>query len=344
MEERIAILGIESSCDETSASVVVDGREILSCVVASQIDRHAKFKGVVPEIASRAHLEVINSVVEEALIKADVEFGELDAISAVNMPGLVGSLLIGLTTGKAYAWASGKKFIAVNHVHAHAYGAIMGSSEPERVFPAIALLVSGGHTSIFLCESPIEMRLLGASQDDAAGEAFDKVASILGLGYPGGPAIDRIARGGNPAAIRFKRTWLGKGSLDFSFSGIKTAVLYRVRGTDLSRGDSSHLSENERADIAASFQAAVVEVLVEKAIIACKRYEILRLIVGGGVAANSYLREKLIERTDEEGIELIIAPIELCTDNAAMVAGLAYHKYREGLFDDLDCSVKSTGL
>ncbi len=338
----ITILGLESSCDETSAAVVVDGREILSCVIASQIDRHAKFKGVVPEIASRAHLEVINSVVDDAMSQAGIKFHQLDAISAVNMPGLVGSLLIGLTTGKTFAWALGKKFIAVNHVHAHAYGAVMEYSSDA--FPAIAILVSGGHTSIFLCNSPIEMKLLGATQDDAAGEAFDKVASILGLSYPGGPEIDKIAKKGNPQAIKFKRTWLAKDSLDFSFSGIKTAVLYDVRGKDLSLPDSSHLTERQRADIAASFQAAVVEVLVEKAILACKQQNLRRLIVGGGVAANSYLRKQLAERSEQEGIELIIAPLKLCTDNAAMVAGLAYHKYCKGQFDGLDCPVKSTGL
>ncbi len=342
--DGITILGIESSCDETSAAVVVDGKKILSCIVASQIDKHAKFKGVVPEIASRAHLEVINSVVDNALERCKIDFSQLDAIAAVNMPGLVGSLLIGLTTAKTYAWALEKKFIAVNHVHAHAYGALMGTNNPEQCFPAIALLVSGGHTSIFFCDGPTRMKLLGATQDDAAGEAFDKVASILGLGYPGGPAIDRIAKKGNPEAIRFKRTWLKKDSFDFSFSGIKTAVLYYVRGNDLSKPDSSHLTDKEIADIAASFQASVVEVLVEKAILACKSHNISRLIVGGGVAANSYLRDKLFIRTQEEGIELIIAPFELCTDNAAMVAGLAYHKYRNGEFAGLDCSVKSTGL
>ena len=342
MKSNVRILGLESSCDETSAAVVENGRGILSCVVASQIPLHAKFRGVVPEIASRAHLESMNSVVEKAMKDAGVAFAEIDAIAAVSMPGLIGSLLAGLTTAKTYSWVLNKKFISINHVHAHAYGAVMDYE--KNAFPAIALLVSGGHTSIFLCKGPLEMTLIGATQDDAAGEAFDKVATVLDLGYPGGPAIDKIAKTGNPKAVRFPRTLLGKESLDFSFSGIKTSVLYHVRGVDLAKPDSSHLTEQERADIAASFQEAVVDVLVGKAVRACKQHNIFRLLVGGGVAANSCLRERLACRSSEENIELILANLSLCTDNAAMVAGLGYHKYIRGAFSGLEAPARSTGL
>ncbi|MFA5863232.1 MAG: tRNA (adenosine(37)-N6)-threonylcarbamoyltransferase complex transferase subunit TsaD [Phycisphaerae bacterium] len=338
--KRVYILGIESSCDETSAAVVVDGREVLSCVVASQDELHAKFKGVVPEIASRAHLEKINIIVGQALEQAKLSFDQIDAVAAVNTPGLVGSLLIGFTAGKTLAWALGKPLLAIHHVQAHAYGAVLGY--PGDAFPAIAFLVSGGHTSLYICNNPLQMQSIGSTQDDAAGEAFDKVACILDLPFPGGPMIDKIAREGNPQAVRFPRTWLAKESLDFSFSGLKTAVLYHIRGTDLSRPDSSHLSAQEKSNIAASFQAAVVEVLVEKAIHACRQFEMKRLLVGGGVAANSYFRRQLSDRTQQEKIELILAKPKLCTDNAAMVAGLAYHKFQSRQFANLSENVIST--
>jgi N6-L-threonylcarbamoyladenine synthase len=336
----ITILGIESSCDETSASVVVGGRDVLSCVVASQDEFHAKFRGVVPEIASRAHLEKINLVVTQALEEAGVSMDQVDAIAAVNTPGLVGCLLIGFTAAKTYAWTLGKPLIAIHHVQAHAYGAVLNHC--GQAFPGVAFLVSGGHTSLYRCENPLEMETVGCTQDDAAGEAFDKVASILDLPFPGGPAIDKLARTGNPKACRFPRTWLGKESLDFSFSGLKTAVLYHVRGKDLSRPDSSHLTEQEKADVAASFQAAVVEVLVEKAVLACRKFGMDKLLVGGGVAANSYFRGQLADRTAQEQIELILAKPKLCTDNAAMVAGLAWHKFVAGRFADWNENVIST--
>jgi N6-L-threonylcarbamoyladenine synthase len=209
-------------------------------------------------------------------------------------------------------------------------------------FPAIAFLVSGGHTSLYVCSDPLHMEVIGSTQDDAAGEAFDKIANILDLPFPGGPMIDKLAKEGNTKAIRFPRTWLGRESLDFSFSGLKTAVLYHVRGNDLGKPDSSHLTTQEKADVAASFQAAVVEVLVEKAIAACRRYDRRHLLVGGGVAANSYFRNQLMERTAKEQIELILAKPKLCTDNAAMVAGLAYYKYVAGLFADWSENVVST--
>jgi N6-L-threonylcarbamoyladenine synthase len=337
------ILGIESSCDETSVAVVADGREVLSCAVASQNELHEKFKGVVPEIASRAHLEKINLMIEAALTDAKIGFDQIDAVAAVYRPGLVGSLLIGFTAGKTLAWALSKPLLAVHHVHAHAYGAVLNyAAEAKYAFPSVAFLVSGGHTSLFKCHDPLTMELIGSTQDDAAGEAFDKVACILDLGYPGGPLIDKLAKEGNTKAVHFPRTWLKKAPLDFSFSGLKTAVLYHVRGRDLSKPDSSHLTRQEKADIAASFQAAVVEVLVEKAVLACRETGYNKLLVGGGVAANSYFRQELTERTSREKIELIMAPMRLCTDNAAMVAGLAYHQYTAGQFAALDASVCST--
>lgn len=344
MKGNTLILGIESSCDETSVAIVADGKDLLGCEVASQIPLHARFKGVVPEIASRAHLECINTLLYELMDTAGVGFKEITAISAVNRPGLVGSLLVGLTTAKTISWVLEKPFIAINHIHAHIYGAAMSYEKgPSSAFPAVGLVVSGGHTSIYKCISPLDMELLGSTQDDAAGEAFDKVATILDLPYPGGPAIDKLARNGRADAINFPRTWLDRDRFDFSFSGIKTAVLYYVKGKDLSFPDSSHLTEQEKADIAASFQAAVVEVLVEKSIGACKRYNINRLLVGGGVAANSFLRRELVRRTAEENIELVLPDLRFCTDNAAMVAGLGYWRYINGLFDPLDIDVSSVG-
>lgn len=341
-QARTAILGIETSCDETAAAVVVDGRDVLSSVVASQDELHAKFRGVVPEIASRAHLERINLIVEEAINQAGLELGQLDVVAGVNTPGLIGSLLIGFTAAKTYAWALAVPLIDVNHLYAHAYGALMSESgHVGSNLPAVALIVSGGHTSLFYHRSPLEIEPIGRTLDDAAGEAFDKVATILDLPYPGGPAIDQLARQGDSEAISFPRTWLGAGSFDFSFSGIKTAVLYHVRGTDLSRPDSSHLSDQQRADIAASFQAAVVEVLVEKSIRACCQFQVSTLLVGGGVAANRYLRDRLTDRCRAERIELLLAEPRMCTDNAAMVAGLAWHKYQAGLFADLAEGVAS---
>jgi len=331
------ILGIETSCDETAAAVVGRGNDVLSNVVASQFDLHAKFGGVVPEIASRAHIERINSIIDEALAQAGVEPDQLCAVAGVNSPGLVGSLLIGFTAAKTLAWSWGKPLITIDHLQAHAYAASMTVHEP--VWPAVALIVSGGHTALFLCHDALEMQFLGGTSDDAAGEAFDKVANILDLGYPGGPAIQEIAQQGDAAAVNFPRTFLGKDSLEFSFSGIKTAVLYHVRGTDLGRPDSSHLSAQQRADIAASFQQAMVDVLVGKAMLACERSRIRRLILGGGVAANRALRQQMRRACEERDFSLFLPPLWLCTDNAAMVAGLARHKYLAGDFAGLDTSV-----
>ncbi len=339
--DPVRILGIESSCDETAAAIVEGGRSVISSVVASQDSLHAKFRGVVPEIASRAHLERINLIVAEAIERARMQLEDVAAVAAVNKPGLVGSLLIGFTAAKTYAWSLGKPLIDINHLNAHAYGAVLTEGNHVK-FPAVALIVSGGHTSLFLWKTPLDFQQVGKTQDDAAGEAFDKVATILALPYPGGPAIDKLAKDGNARAIRFPRTYLDKNSLNFSNSGIKTAVLYHVRGNKLDRPDSSHLSQQDKADVAASFQAAVVDVLVDKAVQACRRYDVQNLVLGGGVAANSHLRDTLTERCDSEQIALSMSDRSMCTDNAAMVAGLAFHKFQARTFTQLDGQVVST--
>ncbi len=353
------ILGVETSCDETAAAVVRDGREVLSSSVASQDDLHARFGGVVPEVACRAHIEVITYTMREAMDGAGVAPCELGAVAAVNGPGLVGALLIGLTAAKTFAWYHKLPLVAVNHVAAHVYAANLLPSALE--YPVVGLVASGGHTSLCYARSPADIEFVGATIDDAAGEAFDKVACLLGLGYPGGSAIEKVASRGNPAKIRFPRARLGeKGSLDFSFSGLKTAVLYHVcgqdggkRGTDVPpvKKDSSDLvkgrsqrdggaacplSDQEIADVAASFQEAVVDVLVTKSIAACKRVGCPRLTIGGGVSSNGRLREKLARTAKKEGIRLFVPELKYCTDNAAMVAGLGFHLFGEGRIAPLD--------
>ena len=334
VEQNLAILAIETSCDETAASVVVDGREVLSSIVASQDELHGRYGGVVPEIASRAHIERINSVIEHALGQAKVSPSDLAAVAVANRPGLIGSLLVGVSAAKTLAWGWQKPLIDINHVQAHIYAAQLGV-DGAGVFPAVALVVSGGHSSLYHCRGPLDVELLGRTIDDAAGEAFDKVASILKLGYPGGPAIDKLAGQGDSGAIKFPRSWLSKGSLDFSFSGIKTAVLYHVRGQD-ARVSKAAPDEQSRADIAASFQQAVVDVLVGKTMLALQQQGVACVIVGGGVCANSALREAMGVACRQANAKLFLAPRQYCTDNAAMVAGLAYHKLRAGLSADLD--------
>jgi N6-L-threonylcarbamoyladenine synthase len=336
-----AILAIETSCDETAAAVVADGRDVRSNVVASQIDLHAKYGGVVPEIASRAHIEWLDGVVAEALDDAAIKPNDLDAIAVTNRPGLVGALLIGVTAAKTLAWAWNKPLVAVDHIQAHAYSAAMALEHDP--FPAVVLVVSGGHTSLYHVRTPIEMERLGCTTDDAAGEAFDKVATILGLGYPGGPVIDRTAAKGDPRAIDFPRTMLGKDSLDFSFSGIKTAVLYHVNGPGKTSGGLEKLSDGEIADIAASFQAAVVDVLVRKTLMAVRRTGVRTVLAGGGVAANSHLRDRLGAGCAEAGAAVHLAPFALCTDNAAMIGGLAYHRLTNGHTVELDLPAMAQG-
>lgn len=333
------MLAIETSCDETSAAVLRDGREVLSNIVASQSDLHARYAGVVPEIAARAHIERIAPVVERALSDAQAGYGEIDAIAVTDGPGLVGSLIVGVTAAKTLALALDRPLIAVDHIEAHATSAALVAE--GALWPAIALVVSGGHTSIYLVRDGLEIELLGQTIDDAAGEAFDKVAAMLELGFPGGPAIDRLAQTGNPAAIRFPRSLMGEPTLDFSFSGVKTAVLYHVFGPGHKYGEPKRLPAAELADVVASFQAAVVEPLVKKTLVAAQRHGVGHVVVGGGVAANSALRSALCSACAEAGLRLTLTPMKYCTDNAAMIASLGWRRWQAGLVADLSLEPRS---
>ena len=309
------VLAIETSCDETAAAVVVDGRRILSSVVSSQVDLHAAFGGVVPEVAGRAHVDLLTPVVGEAMRRAEVEASDLDAVGATIGPGLIGSLLVGVSAAKAYSLAWGVPFVGVNHMEGHLHAAFL--EDPEMALPAVVLLVSGGHTMLILMTAEGRYRLLGETIDDAAGEAYDKVARFLGLGYPGGPVIDRLAAEGDPEAVAFPRGLRGEG-LDFSFSGLKTSVINYVRkNPDVST-----------EDIAASFQAAVVDVLVEKARAAAAQHDARSICIGGGVAANSALREAIVNAARADGRAAFIPSRAMCTDNAAMVGATAWYRLR----------------
>lgn len=342
--KRINILGIETSCDETAAAVVADGRLVKSSVVASQTKLHAKYGGVVPELASRAHLEKICPVINAALEQANVTKDDLDAIAVANQPGLTVALIVGVTAAKTLCITWQKPLIAINHLHAHMQSALLNQSDVE--LPAAALIVSGGHTSLYDYNSPLEPRLLGCTIDDAAGEAFDKVAMILNLPYPGGPSIEKAAKDGDQDAINFPRTMLSKDSLDFSFSGIKTAVLYHCQGQDM-KGENriASMSQKEIADIAASFQKAVVDVLVEKTRRGAEKIGAKTVLLGGGVAANTALRNALQQMCDSliPPMKLLVADKRYCTDNAVMVASLAYHKYKARLFADLSLEPNASG-
>ena len=305
------VLGIESSCDETAAAVLVDGRRILSNVVASQDDVHAPFGGVVPELASRRHLEIVLPVVERALVEAGVRVEDVDGIAVTQGPGLVGSLLVGCTIAKSLAYVHGKPLVGVNHLEGHVYAAFLTDDPPEH--PFLALVVSGGHTALYHARAPLHYALVGQTRDDAAGEAFDKVAKLLGLGFPGGPLIQRAAEHGDPRAIAFPPARMRDGTRDFSFSGIKTAVSLHVKR-------QGPLSAEAVADIAASFQAAAVRMLVRRTISASLDLGIKRLVLTGGVAANGPLRQALGAEAAEHGIRLHVPPRNLCTDNAAMIA------------------------
>jgi N6-L-threonylcarbamoyladenine synthase len=310
---ELLVLGIETSCDETAAACVRGGREVLSSVVSSQVDLHARYGGVVPEIASRAHSELIIPVTAQAMVEAGVDAGGLDVVAATTGPGLIGALLVGVSAAKALALTWGLPFVAVNHLEAHLYAALL--EEPELQFPLVVLLVSGGHTMLIEMVDHGEYRLLGQTLDDAAGEAFDKVARFLGLGYPGGPAVDQIALQGDPEAVAFPRAMMDDG-LDFSFSGLKTAVVNHVR---------EH-PEVSTADVAASFQAAVVEVLVAKARRAAREVGAAALALGGGVAANSLLREQFLGACADDGIQGFLPSRSMCTDNAAMIAAAGWYR------------------
>ncbi len=324
---KFVTMGIESSCDETSVSIVLDGREILSNIISSQIKVHKVFGGVVPEIASRHHLENINSVTDSAMEEAGVSWEDIDLIGVTYGPGLVGALLIGIASAKAYSLAKNIPLVGVHHIQGHISANYI--AYPELEPPFMALVISGGHTNIVEVNDYNQCQVLGSTRDDAAGEAFDKVARVIGLGYPGGPLIDQYAKEGNPEAIEFKRVYLEKGSLDFSFSGIKTGVLNYVNSMKQAGKEISV------PDVAASFQASVLEVTVNKTIGAAVSMKKDKIVMAGGVAANSELRRRMQEACKKNGIELFCPPPVLCTDNAAMIACAAYYKYKAGGRDDL---------
>ncbi|MAE63365.1 MAG: tRNA (adenosine(37)-N6)-threonylcarbamoyltransferase complex transferase subunit TsaD [Phycisphaeraceae bacterium] len=334
------VLGIESSCDETAAAVVADGWSVRSNVIASQHELHRKYDGVVPEIASRAHIERILPVVDEALREGGATLDDVEAVAVGHRPGLIGSLLVGVSAAKALAWAAGKPFVGIDHIqaHLHAAGMVKAADDADRPrieFPCVGLVVSGGHTSLFDVDGPMSIRLIGKTIDDAVGEAYDKAAVILGAGYPGGPAVDRLAAQGDAAAHDLPKSTLGSSSLDFSFSGLKTALLYTVRGRPQGRGrgarferSADDLTDAARADLAASFQAAAIGVLVlklERALdaLAAGGRAPRGVIIGGGVSANALLRAEAIELSDRRGVPVHVPPMPFCLDNAAMIAGLA---------------------
>ena len=314
------LLAIESSCDETAAAVLQDGTSLLSSVVDSQIQVHRPYGGVVPELASRRHIATIYPVVEQALQEAGVSAHQLDAIAATQGPGLVGSLLIGMSFAKAFAYVRDIPCIGVDHMAGHLLSVYLGPNQPG--FPHVALVASGGHSSIYLVQDYLANELIGQTRDDAAGEAFDKVAKLLGLGYPGGPAIAAEAAKGNPEAISFPRAWLEADSLDFSFSGVKTAVVNYVSQAG-KNGEPLHIP-----DICASFQDAIADVLVEKTIAAARKHQVSQVVLAGGVGANQRLREHLAHRGRESNIEVFLPPIHFCTDNAAMIAIAGYHLFK----------------
>ena len=325
-------LGIETSCDETAAAVFTEAPTVLSSVVASQNELHARFGGVVPEVAARAHLRKLLPTIDQALRQAEVRLDQIGAIAVHNTPGLVGALLVGVSCAKMLSVALEVPLLAVNHVKAHLYACRLAAGRD--IFPCVGLVVSGGHTCLFHCRTALDFQLLGGTIDDAAGEAFDKVASILDLGFPGGPALERTATTGNSRAHKFPRSFLKEERLDFSFSGLKTAVLYAVKGKDLAV-PAKPLTPQEKADAAASFQQAVVDVLVSKAEQALARTGLRRLAVGGGVTANGALRRGLYAMARANGAELFIPPLNLCTDNAAMAA-MAVEHWRLQRFAPLD--------
>lgn len=351
------ILGLESSCDETAASVVRDGRDVLSNVIATQTELHTDFGGVVPEIASRAHIERILPVIEMAISEAGLALAtdvrRISAIAVGNRPGLIGSLLVAVAAAKALAWVWDKPLIGIDHIVAHLHAGSLGVEQPR--FPALGLVVSGGHTNMFTMRSPLELSSLGRTIDDAIGEAFDKAALMLGLGFPGGPSLDRRAAQGDSQSVRFPVSMLGQCSLDFSFSGLKTALLYEVRGLPEGRGrdatfarSAEDLSEKRVSDLCASFQHAAIEAIIRKldralSVLQDRSEPPHTLIIGGGVSANSLLRARAADFARERHLDLRIPRLPYCVDNAAMIAGLAFHHLRAGRTDPLSLTATPAG-
>ncbi len=314
----ILILGIETSCDETAASIVKNGRDILSNVINSQVNIHQQFGGVVPEVASRKHIENIALVVDTAFQEAGLGYSDIDAVAVTNQPGLIGALLVGLSFAKGFAWALERPLLAVNHLHGHIYANMLEHQDIS--FPAVCLVVSGGHTSLLYMKDISNYEVIGQTRDDAAGEAFDKVARFLGLGYPGGPAIQKAASLGKAGKMKLPRVFLDKNDFEFSFSGLKTAAMNMWKKMEKS-------GEMEVFDLAAEFQQALVEVLVEKSLIAARKYGVNSILVAGGVAANQHLRLLMMEKAGQENIRVFYPSLTLCTDNAAMIAGIAFQQY-----------------
>jgi N6-L-threonylcarbamoyladenine synthase len=335
------VLGIESSCDETAAALVRGGKQILASIVHSQAPEHAQWGGVVPEVAGRSHLRSIVTVVDEALAAAGLTLDDVDGVAVTNKPGLIGSLLVGLSAAKALAWQMGLPLVGVDHIEAHAYAATM--EYPATDYPCLALVVSGGHTSLYRCESPTRMSVLAATLDDAAGEAFDKVSHLLGAGYPGGPAVSKLALEGRADAIAFPRYRAKADRPSFSFSGLKTAVLYHLRGNDALAPTPAAADIADRADVAASFQEAVVYALVRPTLETAEREGLSTVLVVGGVACNRRLRERMTAAAAERGLEARFPSPAYCTDNAAMIAGLGFEHLRAGRRDgaELDASPRS---
>lgn len=324
----VIILAIETSCDETAVSVVKNGNTVLSSLVLSQIDIHKKFGGVVPEVASRHHVESISPLIEKAIKEADIDYDDLSAVAVTKGPGLVGALLVGVSIAKAFAYSINKPLIGVNHIKGHVLSNFI--AYPNLKPPFICLIVSGGHTHIVHANTYTDYQIIGKTRDDACGEAFDKVARVLGLGYPGGPKIDNIAKEGNENFIDFPKVSFDDNEFDFSFSGLKTSVINHLHKLDQNN------VKYDKKDIAASFQKAAVSVLVEKSVNAAIKFSSDKLVIAGGVSANSYLRKEFEKECLNKGIKLYIPPIELCTDNASMIGAIAYFQYLNNDFSDLD--------